>query len=73
VLVIPYRSDQTNPVRAISRRFPAQNDEMFNTTFTEQKYIRRVPKNSRLPLKERELKGIIELKSLLFPFKKGRN
>ena len=26
-----------------------------------------------LPLKERELKGIIELKSLLFPFKKGRN
>jgi len=46
---------------------------MFNTTFTEQKYIRRVPKNSRLPLKERELKGIIELKSLLFPFKKGRN
>jgi hypothetical protein len=33
----------------------------------------RLPKNSRLPLKERELKGIIELKSLLFPFKKGRN
>ena len=35
--------------------------------------ILRLPKNSRLPLKERELKGIIELKSLLFPFKKGRN